>query len=460
MEAFPRAVAYLQCIEPTCHATYDAGEQVYTCERCGGLLDVQYEWRRAALMDVLSIFDARRASYHPHDISGVWRFRELLPFATSPSQVVTLGEGNTPLWDAPRSARYAGLQRLTVKHQGMNPTGSFKDNGMTTGIAQARRLGARAVACASTGNTSASLAAYAARAGMRGIVFIPGGRIAYGKLAQSLDYGAVTLQIEGDFDDAMRLVRELSRTTPLYLLNSVNPFRLEGQKTIAFELLQQRRWRVPDRVVVPGGNLGNISALGKGFKELHDLGLIARMPRLTVVQAEGAAPLAQWYAAGRVGNLTPVTKPKTLATAIQIGSPVSWLKAVRALDWTDGVCTTASEQDIADAKAVIGRDGIGCEPASAATVAGLRRLVAEGVVHPEEDVVAILTGSALKDPDFTVQYHTGQLFTDAERDTRLTRAEGRIAATFANAPRRVPADADALRQIILELVTESLPLEG
>jgi threonine synthase len=274
-EGFPRATAYLQCIETNCQATYDAGERIYTCEQCGGLLDVQYEWQRARLFDVLETFDARRASFHPHDTSGVWRFRELLPFVTSPAQIVTLGEGNTPVWDAPRSAGYAGLKRLAVKHQGINPTGSFKDNGMTTGMAQARRLGARAVACASTGNTSASLAAYAARAGVHGIVFIPGGRIAYGKLAQSLDYGAVTLQIEGNFDDAMRLVRELARTTPLYLLNSVNPFRLEGQKTIAFELLQQRRWRVPDWVVVPGGNLGNVSALGKGFKELHNLGPVS-----------------------------------------------------------------------------------------------------------------------------------------------------------------------------------------
>ncbi|QUV85414.1 threonine synthase [Chloracidobacterium aggregatum] len=451
-EGFPRATAYLQCMETNCQATYDAGERIYTCEQCGGLLDVQYEWQRARLFDVLETFDARRASFHPHDISGVWRFRELLPFVTSPTQIVTLGEGNTPVWDVPRSAGYAGLKRLAVKHQGLNPTGSFKDNGMTTGMAQARRLGARAVACASTGNTSASLAAYAARAGVHGIVFIPGGRIAYGKLAQSLDYGAVTLQIEGNFDDAMRLVRELARTTPLYLLNSVNPFRLEGQKTIAFELLQQRRWRVPDWVVVPGGNLGNVSALGKGFKELHDLGLIARLPRLAVIQAEGAAPLAQWYAAGQTGNLAPVARPKTLATAIQIGNPVSWWKAVRALEWTNGVCAAVSEQEIADAKAMLGRDGIGCEPASAATVAGLRRLVGGSVIHPDADVVAILTGNTLKDPDFTVQYHTGQLYTDAERETHLTRAEGKLTATFANTPRRVPADANALRQVILDLL--------
>ncbi len=451
-ETFPRATAYLQCIEAPCQATYDAGEPLYTCERCGGLLDVRYEWRRTYLSDVFETFDARRASFHPHDISGVWRFRELLPFVTSPSQIVTMGEGNTPLWDAPRSASYAGLKRLAVKHQGLNPTGSFKDNGMTTGIAQARRLGARAVACASTGNTSASLAAYAARAGMHGIVFVPGGCIAYGKLAQSLDYGAVTLEIEGNFDDAMRVVRELARTTPLYLLNSVNPFRLEGQKTIAFELLQQRRWRVPDWVVVPGGNLGNVSALGKGFKELHDLGLIARLPRLAVIQAEGAAPLAQWYAAGRVGNLTPIAQPKTLATAIQIGNPVSWTKAVRALEWTNGVCVVVSEQEIADAKAMLGRDGIGCEPASAATVAGLRRLVNERVVHPDADVVAILTGNALKDPDFTVQYHTGRLYTDAKWETHMTCAEGKLASTFANMPRRVPADAGVLRQVILDLL--------
>jgi len=428
----------LQCIESDCRACYPAASRIYTCERCGGLLDVVYDLGSLNGEDLKSVWDGRRASLKASDQSGVWRFRELLPEADE-SQIVTMIEGNTQLFDAPRSAEYGGLARLTFKHLGMNPTGSFKDLGMTTGATQAQRLGAKSVACASTGNTSASMAAYAARAGMRAFVFIPSGQIALGKLSQALDYGATVLQIEGDFDDAMRLVREVAEEADLYLLNSVNPFRLEGQKTAAFEMLQQRAWSVPDRIVVPGGNLGNSSAIAKGFKELLDCGTITRLPKLTIVQAEGANPLYRmWQAESQ--TLEPVKGATTLATAIKIGAPVSWKKAVRGLRWCGGEVEQVSEQEIADAKAIIGRDGIGCEPASAVTLAGIKKLIAAGTMNRGEDVVAILTGHVLKDPDYTVNYHHASLsYTDASR------ANISIASHHANRLLQVPAE----RQVIL-----------
>ncbi len=295
----------LRCIN--CQSDFLTSQRIYTCAKCDGLLDVVYELNEFQGERMMSVWDWRRASPEAIDQSGVWRFRELLPEAGE-SEIVTMIEGNTQIWNAPRSAEYAGMNRLSFKHLGMNPTGSFKDLGMTTGITQAKRLGATSVACASTGNTSASMAAYAARAGMKAFVFIPSGQIALGKLSQALDYGATVLQIDGDFDDAMRLVREVANDSPLYLLNSVNPFRLEGQKTIAFELMQQRGWRAPDRVVVPGGNLGNSSAIAKGFHELMERGVITKMPKITIIQAEGANPLYRMWqkigdgATGRRGD--------------------------------------------------------------------------------------------------------------------------------------------------------------
>jgi threonine synthase len=392
---------------------------------------------------LMKVWDARRASPETIDQSGVWRFRELLPEAGE-AEIITMVEGNTPIWDAPRSAAYASMKRLSFKHLGMNPTGSFKDLGMTTGITQAKRLRATSVACASTGNTSASMAAYAARAGMKAFVFIPSGQIALGKLSQALDYGAIVLQIDGDFDDAMRLVREVANRSPLYLLNSVNPFRLEGQKTIAFEMAQQLGWRAPDRIVVPGGNLGNSSAIAKGFHELLELGVIAKMPRITIVQAEGANPLYRMWARGRDLQeadlkLEPVKDATTLATAIKIGAPLSWPKAMRGLRWSAGEVEQVTEQEIADAKAMIGLDGIGCEPASAVTLAGLRKMAAAGDVNPDEDVVAILTGHVLKDPDYTVNYHAGALSFTGNGGEKIT-----LEPRYANAFTRVPAERDAI----------------
>jgi threonine synthase len=431
-----------RCIDPACDSRFEINERLYVCPRCGGLLDVVLEAHADVDPERLrALWTSRLASFDPRDRSGVWRYRELLPFAAD-AAVVTLAEGNTPLYDAPVSAAYCGLDSLTLKHQGCNPTGSFKDTGMTTAVTQALILGARTVVCASTGNTAASLAAYAARAHLQCAILVPRGQISHNKLAQSLDYGAAVLELDGNFDDAMRVIRELAEDESIYLVNSINPFRIEGQKTVAAELLHQRGWRVPDHVVVPGGNLGNSSALGKGFKELKDLGLIDRLPRLSVVQAEGAAPFASLFGS-ESHVLTPVEHPQTLATAIKIGAPISWQKARRAVVESGGNVLSVSEQEIADAKAIIGRDGVGCEPASATTVAGIKRLAASGVIGSADDVVAVLTGHILKDTDYAINYHQEKLYAH-DRASDKTKEEQRLAGTYSNPPARVKATKAAI----------------
>jgi threonine synthase len=436
-----------RCIETSCGASYALHERRYACSHCGGLLDIETKPEDDA--NTLSrLWRERMSSLDARDRSGVWRYRELLPFSDD-VPVVSLAEGNTPLYDAPASARYCGLDSLRLKHQGANPTGSFKDTGMTTAVTQAQLLGARLVGCASTGNTAASLAAYAARAGIHCAIIVPEGQVSHAKLAQALDYGALVLEIEGNFDDAMRVIRELAEQELIYLVNSINPFRIEGQKTVAIELSEQLGWQVPDHLVVPGGNLGNSSAFGKGFKELLDLGLIQRLPRITVVQAEGAAPFADLFARyqeERVNRKTPsaivnVAQPRTLASAIKIGAPLSWKKAWRAISWTKGTVLTVSEQEIADAKAIIGREGIGCEPASATTVAGIKKLVTSGRVRADESVTAILTGHLLKDTEYVINYHRGTLSGKDSKDETV-----RIAGNYANQPIRVKAEADQIRE--------------
>jgi threonine synthase len=445
--------AIQRCAEPECGAQYGINERLYVCPQCGGLLDAESGAAGAAFdaEELRAAWTARLSSPDARVHSGVWRYRELLPFDVD-APIVTLGEGNTPLYDAPRSAAYCRLDALKLKHQGCNPTGSFKDTGMTAAVTQAVILGAQTVVCASTGNTAASLAAYAARAGLLCAIFVPRGQISHAKLAQSLDYGARVMELDGNFDDAMRAVRELAEDESIYLVNSINPFRIEGQKTVAAELLQQLSWQVPDHVVVPGGNLGNSSALGKGFKELLDLGLIARLPRLSVVQAAGAAPFARIFerdgellvaSDAQADSFEPIEHPQTLATAIKIGAPVSWKKALRAVRWTGGRVLSVSEQEIADAKAIIGRDGVGCEPASATTVAGIKRLVATGFIRPGESVVAVLTGHILKDSDYVINYHRETLHTH-DRAADKTKAERRINSAYANAPVRVAATKEAI----------------
>jgi threonine synthase len=432
------ASASLMCIEQNCRARYALTDVLYQCPRCGGLLEVDYDWSLAKTDTWKQLWRARRMDNHPLSQSGVWRYREMLPFLDRPQHVVTLREGNTPILSSAFAAEYAGLENISFKHQGFNPTGSFKDNGMTAGVAQARRLGKTRVACVSTGNTSASMAAYASAAGLTPVVFLPHGNISFGKLAQALEYGAVTLEVEANFDQILALVREVCERADVYLLNSINPFRIEGQKSMAIELLDQLDWSVPDWVVMPGGNLGNASAFGKGFIEAHNLGLIPRLPRVAVVQASGSAPFYEFLKDTQKG-LQAVTHPETLATAIRIGDPVSWPKALRVIQESAGVVEVATEEEIADAKAVIGKSGIGCEPASAATLAGIRKLVERGVIGRGENVLAVLTGNLLKDPDYIYRYHTGALKTPQDAP---------IVGKFANCPRVVANDATAILKIL------------
>lgn len=425
--AVGRETHVLRCIG--CRSTLQGPEAAedFRCRDCGSLLEVEYPGRFAeARPEWPDIWKQRRASNAALDRSGVWRFRELLPILQDERNAVTLEEGNTPLWSMPRCAESVGLDHLYAKHQGMNPTGSFKDTGMTAALSVARERGFPWVACASTGNTSAAMAAYAARAGMRALVLIPEGKVAWGKLAQSLDYGAITCQLKTDFDGCVAVLGGLVRRAPVYLLNSVNPYRLEGQKTPAMEMAEAMDWQVPDHIVVPGGNLANGSALGKGFMELLALGLIDRLPRISVIQAEGANPLFLSLLQHGGERLDPV-RADTRATAIRIGNPASWQKAVSVLRKTGGWCEQVTEQEIALAKAEIGAEGIGCEPASAVTLAGLKKLRMQNKVGREEKVVLLLTGHTLKDPEYTIDFHRGTLLSEEEArampDSQRTRTE-------------------------------------
>jgi len=429
-DSIPRKLA---CV--ACGSLFGCEGVRYRCD-CGGVLEVRHNFSAAAPLLTLALFEGRLGSKRAVDRSGVWRFRELvLPMPER--NIVTRGEGGTTLYlmgPATALARYAGVNALMLKHEGENPTGSFKDRGMTTGVSMARALGMTRVACASTGNTSASMASYAALAGMKAVVFIPEGNIAFGKLSQALAYGARTVQIAGDFDAAMRLVEEVSAREGLYLLNSLNPFRLEGQKAIGLEILQDLDWDVPDWIVVPGGNLGNNSAIFKGLSELRGLGLIDRLPRIAVIQAAGANPLYRAYVSG--GPVVPLPNADTIATAIRIGNPVSALKSQRAVRETGGVVEQVSDQETMDAKAMIDASGIGAEPASCVTVAGLKKLVGAGLIKADERIVCVLTGHVLKDPDATAKYHRAEL--------------GALGITprFANAPVKCAATIDAVLRAI------------
>jgi threonine synthase len=392
----------------------------FRCAQCGDLFEVEYPgWSQRKGPDrpnpgaLKWLWRERRCSSESLDQSGVWRFRELLPILDSFGNAVTLREGNTPLYPLTRTAKALGIDQLFAKHQGMNPTGSFKDTGMTAALTVAKERGYEWVACASTGNTSAAMAAYAARAGLRSLVLIPEGKIAWGKLSQAMDYGAVTCQLKTDFDGCVRVLTEIVNQARIYLLNSVNPYRLEGQKTPAFEIAEAFDWTVPDHLIVPGGNLANSSALAKGFREMRELGLIARMPRISVIQAEGANPLVRSLAKSQGTALEPV-EAHTRATAIRIGNPASWRKAARAVQDTGGWCLDVTETEIAIAKAELGAEGLGCEPASATTLAGLKKLRAEGKVGSGETVVLVLTGHTLKDADYTIDFHRGTLLNEQE----------------------------------------------
>ena len=456
--------AFQQCISPDCGKTYSVDQVRVACDQCGELLDVVYDWEQVkpprSLRDIEQKWTQRR---DPLCFSGVWRFHSLLPFAP-PEKLITIGEGQTLLQRADRVARYVGVSpgQLLLQYEGLNPSGSFKDNGMSAAFTHAHTIGAKRAACASTGNTSASLAMYASVTGMmKAVVFIGSGKIAYGKLSQALEFGALTVQITGDFDDAMARVKEISRDLNIYLVNSVNPFRLEGQKTIIFRVLESMQWEPPDWIVVPGGNLGNSSAFGKALSELKQLGLIHHIPRMAVINAAGADTLYELYENrgmrwnGGRGDMCLACeyykeldqhhrKAETIASAIEINRPVNLKKCLRSLETCNGVVRKVSDQEILDAKAQIGAGGLGCEPASAASVAGARLLAREGIIGKDERVVCILTGHQLKDPTATVAYHT----TDQDQFDKVLGQRGVQRASFANRAVVVPNDLDEIVKAI------------
>jgi threonine synthase len=455
---------FQRCISPACAATSAVEDTSFLCPRCGGLMDVVYDRERLPPPRSLRDFEKKWSERSdPLAFSGVWRFHQLLPFAP-PDKIMTIGEGQTLLQKADAVAQYVGLDagRLFLQYEGMNPSGSFKDNGMTAAFSHARMVGARRAACASTGNTSASLATFCSVTGlMRAVIFIGSGKISYGKLSQALDNGALTVQIAGDFDDAMHRVQQVARRLGIYLVNSINPFRLEGQKTIMLRVLEALRWEVPDWIVVPGGNLGNVSAFGKAFIELKELGLVERTPRFGVINAAGANTFHQLYekqglrwnggqpekrtVEGYYSGLDAEhIRAATIASAIEINRPVNLNKALRALDYCGGVVREVTDQEILDAKAKVGAGGYGCEPASAASVAGAKKLRAEGVIGKDERVVCILTGHQLKDPDATVAYHS----TDQQMFDKYLGSRGVRRATFANRAVQVPNDLDEIIKAI------------
>lgn len=385
----------LNCIE--CDTQYDPGEVQYFC-RCGGLLEFRYEGIEADP----ALFDSRKASLHPLDRSGVWRFRELLP-DFSPGSHVTQLEGGTRLYQKPLLNQKLGVEKVYLKHEGENPTGSFKDRGMTVAVSAAVNLKSTSIACASTGNTSASLASYAASCGLRSIVFLPSGKVSMSKISQALAYGAEVCAVKGDFDEALELVQKICMDYGVYLVNSLNPFRLEGQKSIMWETLQDLGWKVPDWIIVPGGNLGNTSAFGKAFMEAKKFGWIDRLPRLLVVQAEGANPFKLSFENG-LTNLKSV-KAETMATAIRIGNPVNFPKAKRVIQALNGKVIDVSEDQIKSAKRTLDRSGVGAEPASACSIAGLQKMVKCGEIKSSDLVVCVLTGNILKDSHANEMVH-------------------------------------------------------
>ena len=463
--------AFQQCINPACRATYGVEEIRVTCAKCASLLDILYDWSKLPVPKSLNFFEHRWSTKGTGgegrlDFSGVWRFRELMPFYRSEDDIVTIGEGRTVLQQADLLATQLGMKpgNLLLQYEGLNPSGSFKDNGMTAAFTHAKMVGAKKVACASTGNTSASLAVFAAFAEVKGVVFIGSGKISFGKLSQALDYGALTIQINGDFDACLRRIRQIAVDMPhlgIYLMNSVNPFRLEGQKSIMYRILEARDWQSPDWIVVPGGNLGNCSAFGKAFAEMKELGLIKKIPRLAVINASGANTLNTLYNQHNLrwndGKYDPTIiqklyagmdeanyYPHTVASAIEISRPVNLPKALRALQIMNGVVREVSDDEILEHRAMVARWGFGCEPASGASVAGMHKLLHEGIIGRDESVACILTGHELKDPNVTVKYHTGVDMKSVQDLAPRVEPHGKLS----NKPIQVEDDLDAILRAI------------
>ena len=397
-------MAYQKCIN--CESEYGIDEIIYFCKKCGDILEIKYEQDELA--------KALRDNEWRNTPLSVWRYRSFMPISDT-TKIISLNEGGTGFHLCEHLAKHLGLRKLYVKNEGENPTGSFKDRGMTVGVTKAVELGVQSVICASTGNTSASLAAYAAKAGLKCAVLIPSGKIAYGKLSQAMIYGAKVIQVRGNFDESLEIVLRLSeKHRTIYLLNSINPFRIEGQKSLGFEICDQLNQEEADRIIVPVGNAGNISAIWKGFSEFHELGVVKALPKMTGIQAVGSAPIAQAIKNGK-DTIVPVSAPETVATAIRIGAPVSWKKAMTAIRESDGTAETVTDEEILSAQKMLARvEGLFVEPASASSIAGLIKLIENGIIDEDERIICVTTGHGLKDPDTAVKVSEKPVEVDAE----------------------------------------------
>jgi len=404
---------WLRCIG--CGAEYPGSSRLYSCPKCGDLLDVVYDLgEEASRIPWLRGFESRPL--------GVWRYRELLPVEDH-RLIVSMNEGGTRLIRCRNLERELGIREIYVKYEGDNPTGSFKDRGMTVGVTRAVEVGAETTICASTGNTSSSLAAYSARAGLKCAVLVPSQRIALGKLSQALIHGARVLAVRGNFDDCLKIVRELSRDPRFYLLNSINPFRLEGQKTAAYEIYEQLGGDVPDYLLIPIGNAGNIVAYWKGFSDLKNMGLIDALPRFMGVQAEGACPIYRAFVEGS-SEIKPVENVETVATAIRIGNPVNWKRALRAVRETGGLVEAVSDDEILAAQRILAsREGVFAEPAGASPIALLMRAARSGLIERDSRVVCVATGHGLKDPDIVLRTSKNLIEVDSEMGAILSALE-------------------------------------
>ncbi len=403
---------------------YDCREEKFDfCYRCscGGLLEIVHDFSHLDGDYLKKLFHQRLSERMSPYASGVWRYKELIYPELSENDIVTKYEGNTGLYGSSLIQRSLGIRKLWLKAQSENPSGSFKDNGMTVAVSHGRSLGYSRFTCTSTGNTSSSLAMYAAVAGCDSYVLVPNEQISVNKVLQSLAYGAKVIGFDGTYDDGIRFYERHDRDLGLYICNSINPFRIEGQKSIVYEIAQYLNWELPDWIIVPGGALSNVSALGKGLNDLRELGLIRKMPQVAVVQAEGAGPFHRLVSRGE-SELVPNLHPFTIASALNIGNPPSWKKARNVVNQTGGTTCSVTDEEIMEAKDLVDRSGIGCEPASAATVAGLRKLLSAKKIDKDETALCILTGNLLKDTDALREYHLGGL-SAAGQSNRLLSAE-------------------------------------
>ncbi|MBJ6363217.1 threonine synthase [Paenibacillus sp. GCM10012307] len=391
----------LHCID--CDSRYSISDFKYACS-CGGLLEIEQDFKFLDSEYLKRKFEQRLSDRMTPYASGVWRYKELIFPELEDRFLITKNEGNTGLYDIERVNQYVGIKKIWLKSQSENPSGSFKDNGMVVAVSHGKSLGLDKFTCTSTGNTSSSLAMYSSLTNSQSYVFVPDKNISLNKVLQTISYGAKVIAFEGTYDQGIDFLEKYSGELGLYICNSINPFRIEGQKSIIYEIAQYLRWELPDWIVVPGGALSNVSALGKGLGDLYELGFINRLPRVAVVQAEGASPFHQMISKNK-NELQPELQPKTVASALNIGNPPSWKKARNTLNATNGITVSVTDDEILNAKAVIDQSGIGCEPASASTVAGLKKLCESGQIHRDETAVCILTGNLLKDTEVLRQYH-------------------------------------------------------